>query len=144
MLNLFRIDKRYKIKHQILQVLYEDWATTRVEGRKIGSIRISNITKIHTDDINLWHQPLISQEEITTSDNEGQFMMTITPQGRSSYIEEKYLKEGKKELWENIWDRARIIIPIISIGISAYVIIVNSNLKDRIKTLETQIRQYKK
>ena len=143
MRNLFKVKKLYIIKHKILEVLYKDWETTRKEGRKVGSIRIANETEIPIAEINRWHQPLIGEDEISTSDNAGQYMMTIGSVGRVSYIEEKYLKLGRKEMWEDIWDRARIILPLISILISIYLIVVNSELKTRIQKLEIKTQNIK-
>jgi len=78
----------------------------------VGSIKIAEVTNIPIAHINKWHQSLIAADEITTVNNDGHFMMTITPKGKASYVDQNYLRKGRKEYWEGIWDWGRMAIPL--------------------------------
>lgn len=144
MRNPFLISNQFRIKHKILEILYEDWQETRIEGRQVGSIKIAEVTNIPIAQINRWHQSLIAADEITTVNNDGHFMMTITPKGRASCIDQNYLRKGRKEYWEGIWDWARMAIPLGALILSLITFLKNKELTNRVKDLEIQVQQLKK
>ena len=145
MKNPFLIDKSYRIRHKILGVLYNDWkAHNREYNRIVGSIQISNQTNLLPDDIHEWQNLLVNESEIATSDNDGQVMMSIQQKGISAYIDKRYLKEGRENKLDGIWNWARIVIPLGTLILSGYNYYVNKGLNTKIKELEVKIAQFKK
>jgi len=83
----FSVDKSYTIRHRILEVLHNDWeANNHEENRRVGSIKIANETNIPIADIHRYQYLLIEKGEIIISDNDGQSMMSIQPNGISAYV----------------------------------------------------------
>jgi hypothetical protein len=77
MKNFFSIEKSYKIRHKILEVLYNDWEQNNHEAnRRVGSVRIATETALAIADIHRWQYLLIESGEIVISNNDGQSMMT--------------------------------------------------------------------
>jgi hypothetical protein len=144
MRNPLRISNEFRIKQKILEILYEDWQETGIEGRQVGSIKIAEVTNIPIAQINRWHQSLIAADEITTVNNDGHFMMTITPKGRASYVDQNYLRKGRNEYWDGIWNWARMAIPMGALILSLITFLKNRELTNRVKDLEIQIQQLKK
>jgi len=139
------IDKSYKIRHQILGVLYNDWvAHDQEENRTVGSIRIASETSIPIADIHLWQHLLVEKGEIVVSNNDGQSMMSIQQNGISAYIDNRYLKEGRKVKWDGIYDWARILIPLGALVLSVINYYSNRNINSKIKDIENRIEHLKK
>jgi hypothetical protein len=147
MSNPFKIDKSYIVRHKILESLYNDWEENEQSERLVGSIKIATKLNISVGDVQIWQGHLVEKGEISSSDIDGQAMMSIQFSGRNAYTEKKYLKEGRKKLWDDINDRTRILIPlaalIVSIGSLIWTIRVNNNLSVRIKNIEDQLSKKK-
>ncbi|WP_461449878.1 hypothetical protein [Mucilaginibacter sp.] len=145
MKNPFLIDRSYLIRHKILEVLYNNWeAHNHEQDRRVGSITVANITKISISDIHQYQYLLVEKGEIIIADNDGQSMMSIQQAGISAYIDNRYLKEGRKSQWDNINDWARIIIPLLALILSLFNLYTNTNYNSRIKDLEKRVQQFKK
>ncbi len=141
----FLIDKSYRIRHKILSVLYRDWKSNNREyNRFVGSIQISTETNLLPDDIHEWQNLLVNESEIVTSDNDGQVMMSIQQKGISAYIDNKYLKDGRQNKLDGIWNWARIVIPLGTLILAGYNYYVNKGLTAKIKEIENKITQLKK
>jgi hypothetical protein len=145
MKNPFTIDKSYKIRHRILGILYKDWEEhNHEENRRVGSVRIASETNIPIAEIHRWQNLLVEKGEITVSDNDGQFMMSIQQNGKSAYVDKRYLKAGVKERWDKIYDWARIVIPLAALVLSIINYISNRNLNQKVKNSETKIQELQK
>lgn len=143
MLSLFKIHKSFRIRHKILGVLYEDWNESKKDDQVVGSIRIADKANVSVSDIHTWQGSLVEKGEITSSDNDGQIMMSIQLAGRNAYIQNKYLKEGRKEKWDNIFDWARILIPLALLILSIVNYISNRSLNSRLNKVEQKLEKTK-
>lgn len=133
--------KNYRNCHKILKFLYDEWNDNDQKEKIVGSIKISAKTKIPVTEIHELQYILINNGEIVVSDNDGQSMIAIQEKGITSVVEEKYLKDGRKEYWDGIFDWARIITPIIAIIISLIALYLNQNLNSKVKILEEKIEK---
>ena len=143
MRNPFVIDKSFKIRHKILEVLYQDADEHEQADRMIGSIKIAKKANIPITDVHTWQSFLVQEGEIASSDNDGQFMMSILLAGKNAYVGEKYIKAGIKERWDGIYDWARIVIPIAALVISIITIILNNSLSNRVNKIEQTLKSNK-
>lgn len=135
--NPFLIDRSFRIRHKILGVLHDDWSQNGKDyDRRVGSIKVSSITKIHIDEIHKWQHLLVEKGEIVISDNDGQSIISILAAGNNAYIDKRYIKDGKKQKWDSIFDWVRIIIPLGALILSIINFISNNNISGRIKVLE--------
>lgn len=139
MQNPFMINKSYTARHKILEVLYKDWQDNNEVEREVGSIKVAKKSSIPIGDIHLWQGALVEKGEITSSGNDGQIMMVIQLAGRNAYAQAKYIKEGRKETWDNIWDPARIIIPLGALILSIITLILNNKLNKRVDEIQIKI-----
>jgi len=145
MKNPFFVDKSYKIRHRILEFLHKDWEThNQEEDRRVGSVRIATDTNIPIRDIHNCQYLLVERGEIIITNNDGQSMMTLQQNGITAYVDKKYLKEGKKNRWDAIYDWSRIIIPLLALLLSLYNYFANNSNNSRILKIETKIEQLKK
>lgn len=143
--NPFRINKSYRVRHKILEVLYKDWeANGKTIGRQVGSIKITNDTKFPISDIHQFQYLLVDKGDIIISDNDGQSMISIQNNGISSYIDRKYIKEGRKSKWDSIFDWARILIPLGALVLSIINYYSNRSMDVKIKDLQNKINQQPK
>jgi len=142
----FSIDKSYRIRHKILEVLYNDWnANNHAENRRVGSIRIATDTGIPIAEIHRLQYLLVEKGEINISENDGQSIMTLQPNGITAYVDKLYIKEGYKQRWDGIYDWARILIPLVALLLSLYNYYYSYyKLDTKILKIETKIEQLKK
>ena len=127
---------KYKYYHRILGFLYEEWKENNKEDKLVGSIRISDKTKIPISVIHDLQYVLLNNGDISTVNNDGQSMMSIQQMGITSFVDKKYLKECEKEFWDGIFNWARIIIPLGALRLSIINYISNNSLKSKIEQLE--------
>lgn len=145
MKNPFLVESSYKIRHKILEVLYKDWENhDHEENRRVGSVRIASDTNIPIAEIHRWQHLLVEKGEIVVSDNDGQSMMSIQQNGISAYVDKRYLKTGAKDRLDKIYDWARILIPLGALILSIINYASNRSINEKVKNLETTIRQSKK
>jgi hypothetical protein len=143
--NPFLIDISYRVRHKILEVLYNDWKNhNRDNTRVVSSITIADTTRIPIGDIHTWQYLLVSESEISVSDNDGQFMMSLQSQGITAYINKKYIQEGRKKKWDNTYDWARILIPLAALILSAYTLFISKSASNKVNELEKRIEKLKK
>lgn len=143
--NPFLIKRSFRIRHKILEVLYEDWKNNNKEkDRLVGSIKIANESKIPIGDIHLFQYLLVEKGEIIISDNDGQSMISIQGNGISAYIDKRYIKEGRKSKCDGIFDWARIVIPLGALVLSIINYYTNRILDEKIKKVQTIINQPQK
>lgn len=143
--NPFKIAKSYRIRHSILGVLYKDWeANGKTLDRRVGSIKIANDTNIAIGYIHQFQYLLVDKGEVIISDNDGQSMMSLQSIGITSYIDRKYIKEGRKSKLDNMFDWARIIIPLGALILSIINFYSNRNTQIKIKELQNQINNKRK
>lgn len=145
MKNPFSIEKSYKVRHKILEVLYNDWDKNhRDYSRRIGSIKITNETKIPIGDIHSFQYLLVDNGEIVISDNDGQSMMTILEKGVVAFIDNKYIRQGRQAMWDGIFAWARILIPLGALILSIINYVSNQSISNKVKEIEIKIEQSKK
>ncbi|MCT4237488.1 hypothetical protein HZP42_13920 [Elizabethkingia anophelis] len=106
------MDSKYKYYHKILAFLYDEWKENNEESTLVGSIKIAEKTKIPIGIIHKLQHVLVNNGDISIVNNDGQSMISIQQNGISSYVDKKYIKEGAKEFWDNIFNWTRIIIPL--------------------------------
>lgn len=133
----------YKYCHQILKFLYDDRRSNNQDERLIGSIRISESTKIPILKIHEVQHILVSRGDIVVLDNDGQSMMSIQQQGMTSYVDQKYLKDRNKEFWDGIFNWARILIPLGALILSIINYQKNNSLDKRILEMENKTEKIK-
>jgi len=145
MKNPFSIERSYKVRHKILEVLHKDWEEHDHEAnRVIGSIKIANDTHIPIAEIHRWQYLLLEKGEIVISDNDGQSMMSIQQNGINAYVDKRYIKEGWESKWNGIYNWARILIPLGALILSIINYISNQNINVKIQGLENRINHLKK
>lgn len=137
------IEKSFRIRHRILEALYNNWENSNHDGNlRVGSIRVATETGIHIREIHKYQYLLVASGEITISDNDGQSMMSIQEPGISSFIDKKYLKDGEKALWESIYDKTRIAIPLLALAIAFFTLFSNWRINNRVKVLEYKVKYF--
>ena len=142
MKNPFSIDKSFTIRHKILEVLYNDWEKNgREYNRRIGSIRVAKETNISIGEIERLQNLLVGSGEISASFNDDQAMMSIQPQGVNSCVDQKYIKDGRKNRWDRIFDYSRIIIPLLALVIAIVSFVYTLKLKERVSNLESKTQK---
>jgi hypothetical protein len=137
----FGIDKSYTTSHRILEYLYNDWNENNQLEQLIGSIKIAEKTNIPIAEIHKYQHILVNKGEIVVLNNDGQSMMSIQQGGATSYVEKKYIKEGRKLFFDNIFDWARIIIPLGALILSIINYVNNNNNAEKIEKIEIQIKK---
>jgi hypothetical protein len=139
--NPLRIKRSFRIRHKILEVLYKDWESNGKVIRQVGSIKIATDTKFPIAQIHQFQYLLVDKGEITISDNDGQSMISLQNTGITSYIDKKYLKEGRKSKWDGIFDWARILIPLGVLILSIINYVSNRSLNAKVKGMDGQIKE---
>lgn len=142
-MNPLKIDKSYRIRHKILKTLYDDQEKSNDCFKRVTSKEISKNTNIPLGRLHFFHELLKQNDEIDCCEQDELHQMYIKEQGRYSYLDEKYIKEGRKLYWDKIYDPLKVILPIITICISAYAIYINSTTSDKLKGLQAQIETLK-
>ncbi|MYZ61440.1 hypothetical protein EH151_16285 [Elizabethkingia anophelis] len=138
------MDSKYKYYHKILAFLYDEWKENNEESTLVGSIKIAEKTKIPIGIIHKLQHVLVNNGDISIVNNDGQSMISIQQNGISSYVDKKYIKEGAKEFWDNIFNWTRIIIPLGALILSIINYINNNSLSKRIINLETHFKNINK
>ncbi len=137
----FKVHESYKIRHKILAYLYEDQYKNKDCDKRIGSIEISEKTKIPIDKIHKYHEILMKDDEIDCIEKDGQHSMKIMSLGRYAYLEEKYIKNGWTDLWDYWFQPLKVIVPLIALIVSSYAIWYNSTLSDKIKKIANKVEK---
>lgn len=135
----FGIDKSYKICHAILEFLYNN--RNNQEEQLVGSVRIAESTNIPIGEIHKYQHILVNKGEIVASNNDGQSMMSIQQAGITSFVEKKYLKEGRKHFYDSIFDWARILIPLGALVLSIINFVNNNSINKKIEKIEVQLKK---
>ena len=121
----FKVDESYTIRHQILETLFNDQETSGVCDKRVGSIDISKQTKCPIDKLHRYHEILKKDDEIDCCEENGHHRMYIKELGRYAYLEKKYLKEGRADLWDYYYHPMKVIIPTIAVIVSIWAICVS-------------------
>ena len=135
---------KYKYYHKILAFLYTEWKNNNEEEKLIGSIKIAENTKIPIGTIHELQYVLVNNGDISIVNNDGQYMMLIQQNGISSYVDKKYLKEGRKEFWDGMFSWARIIIPAGALILSIVNYVNNNSISKKIELIESQLKNINK
>ena len=137
--------KSFRIRHQILEELFKSASTEKnpqIPKNRLSNVEISKRTGISIHDVDIFHELLHEEGEINCCfDSKALHEMLITSKGRQSYIDKKFIKQGRKEFWDNIYDPMKIILPIISIVIAAVAIYLNSSNSSKMQEIERRIKQ---
>lgn len=143
---MFRIKESYRIRHNILNCLFkeaEKEANPQMPTKRITSIELSKKTKIPIDKIDVFHELLHEEEEVECCSENNVHKMFLTSKGRQSYIDKKYLIEGRKAYWDSLYDPLKIVFPILTLLFSGYAIYLNSNSNKRVEANEKEINEIK-
>lgn len=140
--------EQFTIRHKILEELFKSAAKEKnpqIPKIRLSSKDIAQQTNIPYEKIDIYHELLHEEGEINCEFCEPHVSheMLITSKGRQSYIDSKYLKEGKKQFWDSIYDPLKIILPIISLLIASLALYQNFNSSHKIETVETQLNSFK-
>ncbi len=137
--------KRYKIRHQILEQLFSSAVTEKnpqLPKLRTSNVEIAKLTGIPIHDIDTYHELLHEEGEVDCCfDQKGLHEMLITSKGRQSFIDKKFLKEGRKEFWDGLYDPLKIILPVISILVAAVALYLNSLSASRVDNLKSQVEE---
>jgi hypothetical protein len=142
-MSLLKIHKSFRTRHKILKTLYDDQEKANDCFKRVSSKDISDCSKIPLDQLHFYHELLKQNDEIDCCEQDGLHQMYIKEQGRYSYLDEKYLKEGRKLYWDKIYDPLKVILPLITICISVFAIYINSTTSQKLKGLQDQIEALK-
>ncbi|MGE7774158.1 hypothetical protein ACQKLP_05510 [Chitinophaga sp. NPDC101104] len=141
------IKKHYKIRHKILETLYLlDNETTCAKEIHFNEIykRLPHTDKIYLLD-NL--QFLIDAKEITCNKKYDDSLFLILGNGRSAFIERKYLIEGRKKSLEHIYDNLKVVSTAVLLIIAVSTFLVNimqtQENKNQINQVKTRIDSLK-
>lgn len=140
------MNAKYLVRHKILEYLFVEASKEedpQCPTRLISCNEISRFTKIPSDKIDLYHELLHEKKEIECYSDGSKHEMKITITGRQTYLDKKYLVEGKKALWNSIYDPVKIIIPILTLILSILALVLNQNLKKELKTTQSEFDSLK-
>lgn len=135
------MNNKYRHCHNILKFLYDDRRANNQQERLVGSVRIAEDTNIPILKIHELQHILVNNGDIVVLDNDGQSMMSIQQQGITSYVDKKYIKEGRKEFWDGIFNWARILIPLGALILSFVNYVNNNSLSKRIENTENRVKK---
>jgi hypothetical protein len=144
--NMFRIKQSYRVRHKILDYLFQEAEKERnpqVPTNRISSIELSKKTKIPIEYIDLYHESLNEEKEIDCCFTEKLHKMLLTSKGRQSFIDKKYIKEGRKAYWDNLYDPLKIILPTVSILLAGFALYLNSNSSKKIDSYKIEVESLK-
>lgn len=142
MRNPFKIDESFTIRHKILGVLYADQDSTKICDKRVSSQDISDITGIPLYKIHYYHELLKRNNEIDCEElPDSCHHMFIKENGRYSFLERNYKKEGRKEVIEWFNDIFKIVLPLAAISISIITLVSTCQTKGRLQELEIQTQQ---
>ena len=132
MKNAFKIKKKYRVRHQILELLYkkledEPLHNTNLSKSKTDLKIISESLKLPADEIRKYHMAFHSFEkdhvQCTSMNNTS--IIEITEAGVIALFDEFWIKEGKKDLHDSIYNITRWILPVFSFLLSLIAIIIS-------------------
>lgn len=146
--NILKVGEVYRIRHSILKTLFE--AASKEHNPQYPKVRvtssfISEKTLWPLEKIDLYHEQLHENKEIdckmecTEGSNIKEHNMLLTPLGRQAYINRKYIKEGRKEYWDSIYDPFKVIIPVFTIVISGLALYLNILSTKKYNELKSEI-----
>lgn len=139
--SMHTIKKSFWIRHKILQELNQLNEGRAVNDiQPIGSVKISSNTGLSTADIHNWGYLLVEDGDVAISDRDGQMMFSLLQSGRSAFIDKKYLKAGRQDVADRIWNYARFVIPALILITSVVSITYNASLADKLKTFEGRLK----
>lgn len=121
-MGIFRIAKRFRVKHEILSYLHSKLQYNENHifntNDSISSLEeIAKGTGIPFSDVVKYHH-LINDSEakcLPTSGKNKEHKMIIDRAGIDAVIERKWIREGNKELNERIYDRTKWVLPLLAI-----------------------------
>ena len=134
----FKVEERYKICHKILEYLHAKYDDTKNDTA--GSIEISEKTGIHIKKIHKYHEILKKNNEITCCEENGH----LENDGAYSFVDFKYPKLGRDDLWESWYLPLRVLIPLLALVISFYAIYFNSKHVEKIDRLSKRLELLEK
>lgn len=140
----FKVDESYTIRHKILETLFKDQEATGICDKRVGSIDICKQTNCPIDKVHRYHEILKKDNEIDCCEEHGHHRMFIKELGRYAYLEKKYLKEGRADLWDYYYHPMKVIIPFIAVVVSVLAIWFNFNYTSRLQKLTNQVEQLEK
>jgi hypothetical protein len=129
---LLRISQKYKVRHQILQNLYEKLDTASRDHKMDLSEstttmrQLATALKINHQDVRKWHMSLhVPEDEHVECDCESkEFVMSITEAGMIAYLDDYWLREGEKDLNDRIYNVSRWALPLAALLISILALVI--------------------
>ena len=130
---------KYKYRHKMLGYLY-----AKIKNEPLGNIELAKSKCLFKDmaaDLKIdalllrehHHGFHALQYDHVKCEGGKEFYIRLTEAGAFAYTDEYWLREGKKELNERIYDRTKWIVPILSliiaIGSAIYTYIETSQIK---------------
>ena len=138
--------RKFIIRHKILEYLFTEVSNEedpQRPARLISSDEISDKINFSVQKVNLYHELLHEKKEIECYSDGSSHEMKITIKGRQSFLDKKYVVEGKKDFWNSIYDPLKIIIPILTIVLSILALSLNQTLKKDLKETKSELESLK-
>lgn len=138
------IKKKYINRHNILSVLYEEFVKYDHPGKEpydalIKFEKLASRAKVTNEELKKELHFLSTETELFDEEANYVSYYGITQQGRAAFVDDKYIKLGKDELWSDV----KNYIAVAALIISIFTILWNihngseiSKLKNRIEVLE--------
>lgn len=153
-MGLFRMDKRFKYRHLMLEYLYK-----KVKHEPLHN---QDLRKSETDfgemaldlnvdpfDLREYHEGFHNFDDegnehvICDCDEGGVRKMYIKSKGMMAYLDKHWLKEGIKDQNERIYDTTKWLIPVVALLVTAFALIYSivtvSHIKGKVKSLEQRL-----
>ena len=113
-----RVKKKFKIRHRILNTLfnklkYNDVHFFNLADSATSVEELALTLKLTVEEILTSHHGLT--KHINCNCKSGQHIISISTDGIDAYIDSYWLREGQKDLNERIYDRIKWTIPVIAL-----------------------------
>lgn len=136
-----KVEESFKIRHKILEHLFKE--QEKLSGadcnKRFGSIELHTKLNIPIEKIHRYHEILKKDDEIDCCETDNQHKMFIKEKGRYAYLENKYLKQGRFELWEYYFQPLKVIVPILAVIVSTTAIIYNMKQSNKVELLNKRL-----
>ncbi len=131
------IARKYKVRHRILRHLYNKIESQPIHKTDLNESKsvvedIAGVLKISPRELKKWHMsfhdfPEKNGHVLCFSEN-GCYMMGNTESGIIAYLDDFWLREGRKDLNDKIYNVSKWVFPILTFIISVLAILVSTGV----------------
>ena len=146
-LTYFKVDKKYKYRHRMLEHLYskikyEPLHHIQLEKSKSSFVEMANILKVDAMYLRECHQGFhnFDKDHVQCFNEGDNFIIGITEQGIFAYLDNYWLREGQKELNERIYDKTKWVVPLLALLVTFISLLYSASI---VRNINKEVQQLK-